>query len=69
MTVDAARDRLHLGRLGIWTYQLNYQPAAKVAKVVAELEALGYGSLWIGEAVYGSRSRTPGSCSPRPSAW
>jgi probable F420-dependent oxidoreductase len=52
MTPDAARDRMHLGRLGIWTYQLNYQPAAKVATVVAELERLGYGSLWIGEAVY-----------------
>jgi probable F420-dependent oxidoreductase len=52
MTPDAARDRMHLGRLGIWTYQLNYQPAAKVATVVAEFEALGYTSLWIGEAVY-----------------
>jgi alkanesulfonate monooxygenase SsuD/methylene tetrahydromethanopterin reductase-like flavin-dependent oxidoreductase (luciferase family) len=52
MTPDTAPDRMHLGRLGIWTYQLNYQPAAKAATVVAELEALGYGSLWIGEAMY-----------------
>jgi probable F420-dependent oxidoreductase len=52
MTGEAARDRMHLGRLGIWTYQLNYQPAAKVSEVVAELEELGYGSLWIGESVY-----------------
>ena len=43
---------MHLGRLGIWTYQLNYQPAAKVTEVVAELEELGYGSRWIGESVY-----------------
>jgi probable F420-dependent oxidoreductase len=43
---------MNLGRLGIWTYQLNYQPATKVREVVAELEALGYGTLWIGEGVY-----------------
>jgi probable F420-dependent oxidoreductase len=43
---------MNLGRLGIWTYQLNYQPATKVRQVVAELEELGYGTLWIGEGVY-----------------
>jgi probable F420-dependent oxidoreductase len=49
---EAPRARMNLGRVGIWTYQLNYQPAAKVRDVVAELEELGYGTLWIGEAVY-----------------
>ena len=43
---------MQLGRTGIWTYQLNYQPTSKVREVVAELEELGYGALWIGEAVY-----------------
>ena len=43
---------MNLGRLGIWTYQLNYQPAPRVREVVAELEELGYGTLWIGEGVY-----------------
>ena len=43
---------MNLGRLGIWTYQLNYQPTTKVREVVAELEELGYGTLWIGEAAY-----------------
>ena len=43
---------MNLGRLGIWTYQLNYQPAPGVREVVAELEELGYGTLWIGEGVY-----------------
>jgi probable F420-dependent oxidoreductase len=43
---------MDLGRIGIWTYHLNYQPAAKVREVAAELEELGYGALWIGESVY-----------------
>ena len=53
MTVAGSpRARMNLGRVGIWTYQLNYQPATKVREVVAELEELGYGALWIGEAAY-----------------
>jgi hypothetical protein len=43
---------MDLGRIGIWTYHLNYQPATKVREVAAELEELGYGALWIGEAAY-----------------
>ena len=43
---------MDLGRIGIWTYHLNYQPASKVREVAAELEELGYGTLWIGESVY-----------------
>src|SRR5215218_6039901 len=43
---------MDLGRLGIWTYHLNYQPASKVREVAAELQELGYGALWIGEAAY-----------------
>ena len=43
---------MDLGRIGIWTYHLNYQPASKVREVAAELEELGYGALWIGEAAY-----------------
>jgi probable F420-dependent oxidoreductase len=43
---------MDLGRLGIWTYHLNYQPASRVREVAAELEELGYGALWTGEAAY-----------------
>jgi probable F420-dependent oxidoreductase len=43
---------MDLGRIGIWTYHLNYQPASKVREVAAELEELGYGALWIGESIY-----------------
>jgi probable F420-dependent oxidoreductase len=37
--------------LGIWTAQFDFQPAGLVRDTVQELEALGYGSLWIGENV------------------
>jgi alkanesulfonate monooxygenase SsuD/methylene tetrahydromethanopterin reductase-like flavin-dependent oxidoreductase (luciferase family) len=43
---------MDLGRIGIWTYHLNYQPAPNVREVAAELEELGYGALWIGESIY-----------------
>jgi probable F420-dependent oxidoreductase len=43
---------MDLGRIGIWTYHLNFQPGSKVREVAAELEELGYGALWVGEAVY-----------------
>jgi probable F420-dependent oxidoreductase len=43
---------MDLGRVGIWTYHLNFQPSSRVRDVVAELEALGYGAIWVGEAAY-----------------
>jgi len=43
---------MDLGRIGIWTYHLNYKPASKVREVAAELEELGYAALWVGEAAY-----------------
>ena len=43
---------MDLGRIGIWTYHLNYQPASRVREVAVELEELGYGALWTGEAAY-----------------
>jgi probable F420-dependent oxidoreductase len=43
---------MELGRVGIWTYHLNFQPTSKVRDVVAELENLGYGAIWVGEAAY-----------------
>src|SRR5512132_365374 len=51
-TAYSSRARMRLGQLGIWTYQLSYQPATKVREVVAELEELGYGALWVGEGMY-----------------
>jgi probable F420-dependent oxidoreductase len=51
-TTESPRARMHLGQLGVWTYQLSYQPAGRVREVAAELEELGYGALWIGEGAY-----------------
>lgn len=40
-----------LGRIGIWTFALDGAPTALGREMVAELEALGYGALWIPEAI------------------
>lgn len=42
---------MNLHGLGVWTAQFDFQPAARIREVAHELEALGYGSLWIGENV------------------
>ena len=41
---------MELGRVGIWTSALDRQSAAVVRRAVAEIEDLGYGALWVGEA-------------------
>src|SRR5213083_1321704 len=41
-----------LGRVGIWTRQLDEQHGTVAEKAVAELESLGYRSVWIPEAVH-----------------
>jgi probable F420-dependent oxidoreductase len=40
-----------LGRLGVWTSQFDFHPASVVRKAVADLEASGYGAVWVGENV------------------
>lgn len=40
-----------LGRIGVWTFALDQQPAGRARELAAELEALGYGAIWIPEAV------------------
>ncbi|MGA4844010.1 TIGR03620 family F420-dependent LLM class oxidoreductase [Streptomyces sp. G45] len=39
-----------LGRVGIWTFAYDGQPAGRVRESAAEVEELGYGALWYGEA-------------------
>lgn len=39
------------GRIGIWTFQLDLQPMAQAQEAAAELEELGYSTLWLPEAV------------------
>lgn len=38
-----------LGRVGIWTFAYEGQPAGRVRESAAEIEELGYGALWYGE--------------------
>jgi probable F420-dependent oxidoreductase len=42
---------VQLGRVGLWTFQLDLQPSAAAQETAAEIEALGYGTLWIPDAV------------------
>jgi alkanesulfonate monooxygenase SsuD/methylene tetrahydromethanopterin reductase-like flavin-dependent oxidoreductase (luciferase family) len=41
---------LQLGTTGIWTNQLDSLPGARAQEIAAEIEALGFGALWFGEA-------------------
>src|SRR5580658_5179335 len=45
-----AQTSIQIGPIGIWTHQFEDHPAAKVRETVSELEDLGYGALWFGEA-------------------
>src|SRR5262249_57234665 len=38
------------GRVGIWAF-FELQPAARAQEAAAEIESLGYGALWIPEAM------------------
>jgi probable F420-dependent oxidoreductase len=40
-----------LGRVGLWTFQLDLQPATAAREAAAELEELGYPAVWLPEAV------------------
>src|SRR5215831_16434810 len=46
-----AQSFLQLGSVGIWTTRFEDHPAAKVQEVASELEELGYGAIWFGEAM------------------
>ncbi|BCK55578.1 TIGR03620 family F420-dependent LLM class oxidoreductase [Nocardia wallacei] len=38
-----------VGRLGLWTLALDKQPAGRVRDLAAEIEELGFATLWVGE--------------------
>ena len=48
------------GRVGLWTRHLDVQPAKQVRAAIAELEELGWGSLWFWE-VFGREALTSGA--------
>jgi probable F420-dependent oxidoreductase len=41
----------HIGRVGVWTGQLDFSSADVVRDAAREVESLGYRALWTGEAV------------------
>ena len=42
---------MDLGRVGIWTFALDLQAAARARELAAEIEALGYGAIWVPDAI------------------
>jgi probable F420-dependent oxidoreductase len=56
-TTDGRALTEQLGRVGLWTRQLDVQPAKQVREAIAELEELGWGSLWFWE-VFGREALT-----------
>ena len=41
---------IQLGSIGIWTFRFEHCPAAQAQESAAELEQLGFGAIWFGEA-------------------
>jgi probable F420-dependent oxidoreductase len=42
---------MNIGRIGIWTFALDLQPARRAQEAAAEIEALGFGAIWVPEAI------------------
>lgn len=40
-----------LGRIGLWTFALDVQPMAKSQEAAAEIDEMGFGTVWLPEAV------------------
>lgn len=49
--VDVDQVRAQLGTIGIWTRQLDCQPPHRAEQFATDIEAMGYGALWIPEAL------------------
>ncbi|MEV0381437.1 TIGR03620 family F420-dependent LLM class oxidoreductase [Nonomuraea sp. NPDC050643] len=54
--VDTAALKRRLGRVGVWSSTLSGQPAAFEREAAAEMESLGYTTLWIGESPRGKEA-------------
>jgi probable F420-dependent oxidoreductase len=42
---------IDIGKVGLWTFSFELQPARRAQEAAAEIEALGYGAIWIPEAM------------------
>jgi probable F420-dependent oxidoreductase len=59
-TTDGRALAQQLGRVGLWTRQLDIQPAKQAREAITELEELGWRSLWFWE-VFGREALTSGA--------
>jgi probable F420-dependent oxidoreductase len=59
-TIDGRALAQQFGRVGLWTRQLDVQPAKQVGEAIAELEEQGWPSLWFWE-VFGREALTSGA--------
>ena len=41
----------NLGRIGLWTAALDFQPMAKAQEAIAQVEQMGFSTVWVPEAV------------------
>ncbi|QUQ68887.1 TIGR03620 family F420-dependent LLM class oxidoreductase [Kutzneria sp. CA-103260] len=41
---------MDLGSIGVWTFAFEGQPVSRLREAAAELDELGYGAIWFGEA-------------------
>src|SRR5436853_5181002 len=48
--IDGRELAARIGPVGLWSPHLQWQPAVKARKAVAEFERLGFGAVWVGEA-------------------
>src|ERR1700732_3049010 len=46
-----AQRAIQLGTFGVWTFQLDILPAARMQEAVAEREEMGFDAVWCGEAL------------------
>jgi probable F420-dependent oxidoreductase len=42
---------VEIGRFGVWTSSLDTEPASRAVEAAVELEAMGWGAIWLPEAV------------------
>ena len=42
---------MDIGKVGVWTFALDQAPYSRANELAAEIESLGYGAIWIPEAV------------------
>lgn len=56
MTIDVAALKRRMGRVGVWNSTLGGEPASFEREAAAELESLGFGTLWVGESPKGKEA-------------